>query len=554
MSMNAVTLEDNTVFACSVTKPEHQGSGRSKVTDFLVTSTFPNAESLVRRRYEDFEWVQNRLVEERTGIIVPVLPTKTPTRDQKFSEEFVEECRDVLDRFLQRVIKHQELVDAPSLLAFFTANPADWKSAKEVSKKLDKVEAVERSLSNLSNPEDPNTIVIDAEASAPQKKPGRFGKWMAAKKEKWALRNKNLVLEELPAESKKFQDLADYADHLETCARILSEDCKGLVDAIEAQSEKFKTMGAAYAQLWGEHELSNTSTSAMYQEIGECWGGVSVQMLEQRGYTKREVDTALEELVLDIVALKDALEKRKAVLYKYTKNMQEGRTLDQQLDKLKATDDLSQHADRFHSLEKAAQANHIQCAEGKKHCELISLRLDRDVERFRVEWHERMRQILQKFHQAQGKFLQQQAKQFMKALPSLSEIDYSHANLPTSQTVSKPELQVSYNSRGASVSFGGEGEGSSIEPPPSPIAGPPAAAPPPPPHSMSPKVAPPAAAPPPPESVAQSISIDSSFGSVDLESPMGGETPQVKAETTLEGREAATEEPEADKRPIVQSI
>jgi hypothetical protein len=479
MSLTPVTVEDNHIFAASVTKPEHLGSGRNRFTDFLVTSTFPNAESLVRRRYEDFEWVQQRLVEERAGIIVPVLPTKKPTREEKFSEEFVEECRDISDRFLQRVIKHQELVDAPSLLAFFTASPADWKVAQEKARDLDAAEAVENSLRLQTTTEDPNSIVIDAEEQqGPKKKPGMFGKWISAKKDQWALRSKTLLLEETPAEAKKFQDLMDYANHLETCAMILSEDCKGLAEATKVQSEKYQTMGAAYTQLWGEHELSNTSSSTMYQTIGECWGGLCKELQEQHSFCKREFDASLEELVLDVVALKSALEKRKAVVYKYTKRFQQGINLQQQLDKMKATDDLNQHADKFHQLEKDAQVNHVQTTDGKKHCELVSLRLERDVERFRVEWHERMRQVLEKFHEAQVKFLQQQAKQFLKGLPALSAIDYSRANLPTVQKVVKPELKVSSSMTGTSVSFGESSQGSYPEKP-VPIAGPPAAAPPP---------------------------------------------------------------------------
>lgn len=53
----------------SVSKPEKHGTGRSTVVDYLVTTKFDSGdESLVRRTFEDFLWVQERLVKERMGM------------------------------------------------------------------------------------------------------------------------------------------------------------------------------------------------------------------------------------------------------------------------------------------------------------------------------------------------------------------------------------------------------------------------------------------------------------------------------------------------------
>jgi hypothetical protein len=58
----------------NVSKPEKHGSGRSAVVDYLVTTTFDGGgesktnESLVRRTFEDFLWIQDRLVKERMGM------------------------------------------------------------------------------------------------------------------------------------------------------------------------------------------------------------------------------------------------------------------------------------------------------------------------------------------------------------------------------------------------------------------------------------------------------------------------------------------------------
>jgi hypothetical protein len=54
--------------ATNVSKPENQGSGRTRVTDYLITTSFQKGNSLVRRTFEDFEWLQQQLVQERMGM------------------------------------------------------------------------------------------------------------------------------------------------------------------------------------------------------------------------------------------------------------------------------------------------------------------------------------------------------------------------------------------------------------------------------------------------------------------------------------------------------
>jgi hypothetical protein len=471
-SMNTIMTDnnDNEAISVSVTKPEHQGKGRFKTTNFLVTTKFPKAESLVRRPFEDFEWLQQRLVDERAGIIVPVLPNKKIVNDHqkiRFSEEFANERQGVLDRFLQRVVSHPELVDAPSLLPFFTANPTDWKLAKQnakVSPSPDESSSTTPTTSTHSSSlngdhhhHDPNSIVINATNSSPlaQKKKGVFGKWISNKKDAWALRNPRTMLEETPFEAKKFQDMQEYADHLETCVRILAQDSVELTDASRQQSEKLQTMGAAFTQLWGEHELSNTSSSTMYQTIGDCWSTICKQVLEQQyRFGRKHLETPLEELVLDVVALKVALAKRKAKVYDYTKTFQQGRTLQVQMEKLKAVDDLTAHSEKFYQLEHDIRVSDAVIGDAKHMCELISSRLERDIERFRIEWHERMRQVLEAYHKNQVQCLQAQAKQWQNALPSLATMDYSRANLPTGpKRVGAGELQVTYSTTGAKATI-----------------------------------------------------------------------------------------------------
>lgn len=461
---------DQHALSSSVSNPEHQGSGRSRFTDFLVTTKFANAsESLVRRTWGDFEWVQERLVQERAGIIVPVLPNKPVNSRTKFDEKFVQERQETLHRFIQRVVKHAELVDAPSLLPFFTCNPTDWHATKEAARKAAAAEVEASNHSSVNkNGDEANTVVISAEEAPVLKKKGVLGQWMSAKRDQWALRKKNLVLEETPVESKRFEDMQAYADHLETCIRILAEDSKTMGEMQNTLSEKFKTMGAAFTQLWGEHELSNTSSSTMYQKLGDIWANLCKQVEQQCSFGSSHLEAPLEELVLDVVALKEAIAKRKKVVYEYTKLCQEGRILQQRMDNMRAVSDLSHASDQYFALEREIRISDAEVAERKKLKELITDRLSRDIDRFRVEWHERMRQVMETHHKQQVQFLSEQVKLWEGALPVLAKIDDGRSAVPTGAKKNEaPELSISYTTSGATVAFAngnGDASGANIVP------------------------------------------------------------------------------------------
>ena len=179
--------------SCLVSNGEVQRVGRvvnNKKVDYLLTTKFANAaDSLVRRTWEDFEWIQERLVQERAGIVVPVLPVKRAvSRQAEVDPEFIQVRQEALHRFMQRVVTHEELVDAPSLLPFFTANVSDWTTTKEEARLKDiaAIEATNNSSVNDNNEEESNTVVLSAvEETGPQKKKTILGQWCPAKGIKW---------------------------------------------------------------------------------------------------------------------------------------------------------------------------------------------------------------------------------------------------------------------------------------------------------------------------------------------------------------------------------
>jgi PX domain len=453
--------------AAIVSQPEHHGTGRSKFTTFKIEADFGNEQkSTVRRRYSDFYWLQQQLLQERAGVIVPVYAHKTaPNIKIKFEEDFVNDRATVLGRFMTRVVDHSDLADATCLFQFLTLNPRDWVKVRELGDA--EAAAAKRATSGSSIPddessaaEDANTIVIDAAELATQpaqeKKRG-WGQWMKDTRTKIAISRGTYQLEETPVEQKKRTDLEEYVDHLETCVQILSADVKGLIEAQEATAGKMQTMGAAFNELWGEHTLQNTSSSNMYQKVGDSWASLSRMTEKQAGVAKKELNDPLEELALEVLALKQTLAKRKSLLVEYTKAVKDNRTLQQQFEKLKYRDLSGAQQEQFFVLEKEMKASDMSLAKLKSFMDVVTYRLDRDVDRFRCDFHEQMRSVLHQFHASQFDFYANSVTTAWQApLPFLKpdKLDAAPSQPQLKVAAVAPTLKVYHTTTGAQVSFG----------------------------------------------------------------------------------------------------
>jgi hypothetical protein len=446
--------EDSFVTQVSVSNPKSHGKGRSQHITYLVTTEYNKPagnESIVRRRYSDFHWLQTQLVHERAGLIIPVIPHKFSNAKIKFTDGFVNARQEQLNHFLKRVVMvHPELGYAPCIKPFLTANAQDWEATKSQAPEEGSVHAEQDQQTESSK----DSILISVEAAPQIEKPGRFSKWKTRIRTKIALAYGDPRLEETPAESKKFSDLETYAQHLETCVSILSEDATGYVEGYKVQSEKLKTMGAALTELWGEHKLSNASSSTMYQKLGDCWTNLSKIMASQHETGLQKLDAPLEEVILDVKALKLAIQQRKEVLFQYTAKVSDGRLKEVQLDKLKAKDDLSSHQDKFFELDKEVKVSDAEIKILRAHVDTVSKRLERDAERFRHGFHEKMRATMEAYHLSQCEYAEQNSKAWQDMLPGLAgeALDTTAAS-GTAKEADLLHLKVAMSTTGAHASF-----------------------------------------------------------------------------------------------------
>ncbi|KAJ1339824.1 sorting nexin-3 [Batrachochytrium salamandrivorans] len=78
--------------------------GRSKFVDYEIVCrtnlpAFKLKESVVRRRYSDFEWLRDALERESNRVNIPQLPGKVFTN--RFADDVIEQRRRGLERFMQ---------------------------------------------------------------------------------------------------------------------------------------------------------------------------------------------------------------------------------------------------------------------------------------------------------------------------------------------------------------------------------------------------------------------------------------------------------------------
>jgi sorting nexin-3/12 len=79
--------------------------------------TFKLKESLVRRRYSDFEWFKEALEKESSRVNIPSLPGKVFTN--RFTDEVIETRRAGLERFTQIVAGHPLIQTGSQIMASF---------------------------------------------------------------------------------------------------------------------------------------------------------------------------------------------------------------------------------------------------------------------------------------------------------------------------------------------------------------------------------------------------------------------------------------------------
>ncbi|XP_043554809.1 sorting nexin-7 isoform X4 [Chiloscyllium plagiosum] len=172
--INQHTLDDEPdskdIFVTVDDPANHVTTLETFVTYRIITKTtrseFDSCEYEVRRRYQDFLWLKDKLEEAHATLIVPPLPEKFVMRGmvERFNEDFVATRQKALHKFLNRIADHPTLSFSENFKIFLTVQ--DLASHKKlgpgfISKMGETVKAVANTVRTIKNRPDEFTAKSD---------------------------------------------------------------------------------------------------------------------------------------------------------------------------------------------------------------------------------------------------------------------------------------------------------------------------------------------------------------------------------------------------------
>jgi len=400
----------NTLADVKVQDPQHQGEGRGKFTSYLVEVKAPSL-SACRRRYSDFQWLYEKLLEECAGCIIPIIRhTRALTPNKRFSEELVTHRMVQLNWFLTKVMNHPDLIESPSLKTFLTANQFEWDSIKKPNGT-----AIDDGASESGFP--------SAEAAAEKNSAGgggsRIANWMNKVRTKIALAG-NTALESTPDDD-IFNDMEAFVSNLESNMKILHKGSETLTKSMKQSSETMKQMGNSFA-IMGQYTLANdvvvrTPSHIMFSKLASNWNNLSKLNSFQQSSTKGKLEEPLEEMMRDVAAARISMTKRRELLYNYTLKANTGKKKQGQLDKLREQGGMPDA--KSINLESEIRSLKEETSELWKGVDNVSRRLSRDVERFKIEFREKMRFTMENFHSVQEEYAKKYVQGWSEVMPVL---------------------------------------------------------------------------------------------------------------------------------------
>jgi sorting nexin-1/2 len=393
-----------------VTDAQHHEVGRSKYTTYLVEVLSP-IKSASRRRYSDFTWLYHRLLDERAGAIVPIIPHKKALMGKvRFSEELVTERQGQLQRFLERVMTHPDLHDAPSVQSFLTADYTIWENIKKAA-----------GGDTIGDEDDSEGASADNGESPSKPTAGnRVTNWIGKVASNARMAMGSMQLESTPDDD-IFNDLHSYASNLDANIKILAKDATALVASIKTQGETMEQMSAAFSEM-GQYTLQNevvvrSHNFVMFSKLGTNWNNLSKLSHFCQLSAQTKLDDPIQDLARDVAALQKAIAKRKHMLFLYTRKANQGKQKMGQLDKLR--ENAANHPEKIAGLEGDIRTLKEEGAQAWQDVDTVSKRLQRDVERFKVTFHEGMRKTMETFHKVQVEYSEKYMQGWNDVLPSL---------------------------------------------------------------------------------------------------------------------------------------
>ncbi|KAF9335507.1 hypothetical protein BG006_011363 [Podila minutissima] len=285
--------------------------GMQEYTLFQVTSTFSQGVSVtVERRYSQFEWLHERLLNKFGALILPPLPEKQYTG--RFSEEFIERRRRALERFLNRLVRHPVIRYSDLLTHFLSCSEdGDWKRAE---RKFDGDRIVGISFfQHVYHPEfnvneDGDIDVVErfnAHCKGSEKLMSFLSDATTAYKEgvsdsQFRYKRLGLALLNLISTTKDGLENQTLNDDLAWCWRENCTDCLRLTKALQTTAETMQQMADVHqthiadgCPPWQETIKEHATPSSTYAPLVDMHTGTHKKLVEvfEKEQTMEEIDS-----------------------------------------------------------------------------------------------------------------------------------------------------------------------------------------------------------------------------------------------------------------------
>ncbi|KAG0343035.1 hypothetical protein BG004_005517 [Podila humilis] len=301
------------LFCIRVHDPETRRKmvGMQEYTLFQVTSTFTQGVSVtVERRFSQFEWLHERLLNKFGALILPPLPEKQYAG--RFSEEFIERRRQALELFLGRLVRHPVIRYSDLFTHFLScSDDGDWKRAERkfdgdrivgtsffqhvyhpefnVSEDGD-IDVVERFKAHCKGSEHLMPFLSDATIAYKE----------GISDSQFRYKRLGLALLNLISTTKDGMDNQTLNDELAWCWRENCTDCLKLTKAMQSTAETMQQMANVHQTLisegcqpWLETIKQQATPSTTYAPLIDIHVGTHKKLVEvfEKEQTMEEIDS-----------------------------------------------------------------------------------------------------------------------------------------------------------------------------------------------------------------------------------------------------------------------
>lgn len=367
--------------------------------------------SAVLRRYSDFLWLYERLHKERPGSIVPPLPEKQAVA--RFSASFVEDRRVNLERFLRRVAVHPELYDATCLDTFLRADDITFQAMKN-SKTLGgggTDPSMMMSVGGAPQYGNASTAGSMMGMSVQPKKKDGIKKWFAETKASIA---GDLVRS---PDDDLFDEIDRYIEGLEKQMKNVQQHTSLLVKKDKEIANGLFEFGMAF-NILGQSEADALGEGLT--KMGATADGLSAVSLEHSEKEMANFEDPLKDYIKTIHAVKLALQKRHEKRVTYTTCLSEVAGKRSNLARLRSTPGSEARA---YGADISLKRGEAAAEAAKEDFITVSQRVLREVDRFKREKGEAMKQTVLEYITLQVEYNKKMEEAWSKLLPQLEQIE-----------------------------------------------------------------------------------------------------------------------------------